>query len=85
MNASIRRLAPASLFAMGSTLLLTCGGGDGASSQSRGAGPGGAVNRDGSHGPFATLRRTQANKSRQRGMNAVAFHKGDGYDLRVSR
>lgn len=52
-----------------------------------GGGPDDGVNQDGTHGPFATMRRAEeeANKYRQRGLNAVAFHNGDGYYVRVSR
>ena len=47
----------------------------------------GSINRDGTHGPFATMRRAEeeANGYRARGHRAVAFHNGDGYYVRVSR
>ncbi|MDZ7652933.1 MAG: hypothetical protein U5L03_10445 [Burkholderiaceae bacterium] len=50
-------------------------------------GQAGAMNRDGTYGPFVTMRRAQeeANKYRQRGLSSVAFHNGDGYYVRVSR
>lgn len=46
-----------------------------------------APNRDGTHGPYATLRRAEevANGYRVQGLRAVAFHNGDGYYVRVSR
>jgi hypothetical protein len=45
------------------------------------------ANRDGTYGPFVTMRRAgeEANKCRQRGLSAVAFHNGDGYYVRVTR
>lgn len=44
-------------------------------------------NRDGTHGPFVTMRRAEefAAGQRQRGSRAVSFHNGDGYYVRVSR
>lgn len=47
----------------------------------------GGINRDGTHGPFVTMRRAEeaANGYRAQGLRAVAFHNGDGYYLRVSR
>ncbi|MBK7531934.1 hypothetical protein [Piscinibacter sp.] len=47
----------------------------------------GCRNRDGTEGPFATLRRAEevANGYRGRGQHAVAFHNGDGYYVRVAR
>jgi hypothetical protein len=52
-----------------------------------GGGADDGVNQDGTYGPFATMRRAEeeANKYRRQGMNAVAFHNGDGYYVRVSR
>jgi hypothetical protein len=52
-----------------------------------GAGRSGAVNRDGTHGPFVTMRRAEeeANTYRRQGLKAVAFHNGNGYYVRVSR
>ena len=46
----------------------------------------GGVNRDGTIGPYATLRRAEeiANQYRAQGMRAVAFHNGDGYYVRVA-
>ena len=46
-----------------------------------------APNRDGTHGPYATMRRAEevANGYRAQGLRAVAFHNGDGYYVRVSR
>ena len=45
------------------------------------------ANQNGTHGPFATMRRAEefANQYRSRGLRAVAFHNGDGYYVRVSR
>lgn len=45
-----------------------------------------SVNRDGTYGPFATMRRAEevAQTFRDRGCRAVAFHNGDGYYVRVS-
>jgi hypothetical protein len=53
----------------------------------RGTDPGSGVNQDGTHGPFATLRRAEefANGYRAQGLRAVAFHNGDGYYVRVSQ
>jgi hypothetical protein len=53
----------------------------------RGAGPTGGTNLDGTHGPFASMRRAEeeAAKYRAQGYRAVAFHNGDGYYVRVSR
>ncbi len=47
----------------------------------------GGINQDGTHGPYATMRRAEevANDFRRRGMRAVAFHNGDGYYVRASR
>lgn len=47
----------------------------------------GGINRDGTHGPFATMRRAEeeAAKYHARGYRANAFHNGDGYYIRVSR
>ena len=44
------------------------------------------TNRDGTHGPFVTMRRAEefAASQRQRGQRAVSFHNGDGYYVRVS-
>ena len=51
------------------------------------AGPGGGENHDGTHGPYATVRRAQevADGYRRRGLHAAAFHNGDGFYVRVSR
>lgn len=51
------------------------------------AGPTGGSNLDGTHGPFATMRRAneEATAYRAQGYRAVAFHNGDGYYIRVSR
>jgi hypothetical protein len=53
----------------------------------RGAGATGGTNLDGTHGPFATMRRAneEAAGYRAQGCQAVAFHNGDGYYIRVSR
>jgi hypothetical protein len=50
-------------------------------------GTGGQVAGDGSYGPYATMRRAEevANDFRRRGLQAVAFHNGDGYYVRVRR
>lgn len=50
-------------------------------------GIGGQVAGNGSYGPYATLRRAEevANDFRRRGLQAVAFHNGDGYYVRVKR
>jgi hypothetical protein len=47
----------------------------------------GGVNRDGTIGPYATLRRAEeiANQYRAMGFRAVAFHNGNGYYIRVSK
>jgi len=52
-----------------------------------GAEPGDGINRDGTNGPFVTMRRAEefADGQRQRGHRAVAFHNGDGYYVRVSQ
>lgn len=52
-----------------------------------GGGSGRAVNPASTFGPFATMRRAEeeAYLHRQRGLNATAFHNGDGYYLRVWR
>ena len=51
------------------------------------AGPDGATNLDGTHGPYPTMRRAEevANGYRQRGLRAASFHNGDGFYVRVSR
>ena len=51
------------------------------------AGAAGGVNQDGTYGPYATARRAQevANGFRGRGLQAVWFHNGDGYYVRVKR
>lgn len=47
----------------------------------------GGRNLDGTYGPYATMRRAQevANGLRAKGLQAVAFHNGDGYYVRASR
>ena len=47
----------------------------------------GGTNLDGTHGPYATMRRAEevAGGYRQHGLRAVAFHNGNGYYVRVSR
>ena len=58
--------------------------GDGCSAT---GGSGGQVAGNGSYGPYATMRRAEevANDFRGRGFQAVAFHNGDGYYVRVKR
>ncbi|MFN0037901.1 MAG: hypothetical protein ACKVP2_00100 [Burkholderiales bacterium] len=53
----------------------------------KGGDSGSALNRDGTYGPFVTMRRAEeeANRYRAQGFHAVAFHNGDGYYVRVSR
>jgi hypothetical protein len=50
-------------------------------------GTGGQVAGNGSYGPYATLRRAEevANDFRRQGLQAIAFHNGDGYYVRVKR
>jgi N-acetylmuramoyl-L-alanine amidase len=45
------------------------------------------INRDGTRGPFVTLRRAEeeADRYRAQGYHVVAFHNGNGYFIRVSR
>jgi len=47
----------------------------------------GGVNADGTLGPFVTMRRAEQEAAmyRARGLQAVAFHNGIGYFVRVSR
>jgi hypothetical protein len=47
----------------------------------------GGINRDGTRGPFVSMRRAEeeADRYRAQGYRAVAFHNGDGYYIRVSR
>lgn len=47
----------------------------------------GGVNQDGTYGPYATRRRAEevANGFRSRGLQAVWFHNGDGFYVRVKR
>ena len=53
----------------------------------RGIGPNYPRNRDGTIGPFATRNRAQqvVNEYGRHGINAIWFHNGDGFYVRVSR
>ena len=53
----------------------------------KGGDSGSTLNRDGTYGPFVSIRRAEeeANRYRAQGFHAVAFHNGDGYYVRVSR
>lgn len=52
-----------------------------------GGGGAGGINADGTYGPYATGNRAQqvANDFRRRGLEAVWFHNGDGYYVRVKQ
>jgi hypothetical protein len=47
----------------------------------------GGINRDGTRGPFVTMRRAEeeADRYRAQGYRVVAFHNGNGYFIRTSR